>query len=199
MTPEMIESLKRHAMRDPYPKCDRTKIYRRPCGPCPSMRPHDPESAEIERAVRAGEMSGIAWVFPCAWRRRKICHGIAKNSSGHREDAVGEAEMIDLRKIDALIAEHIFEWSHIEKTRWYDHENKYERGLPFFSEEIFDAWMICQHFDEITIERLKNDIRGGQTWACRIGPDGEAWKVADSASYAICLAALAWKKVEIPK
>lgn len=59
--------------------CDRKKIYARPCGPCPSMKGSDPESRDIREAVERGDLRGRDWVFPCAWRRRKICHGIAKS------------------------------------------------------------------------------------------------------------------------
>jgi hypothetical protein len=42
------------------------------------MLPHDPESQDIADGVARGDLRGVDWVFPCAWRQRKICYGVAK-------------------------------------------------------------------------------------------------------------------------
>ena len=52
-------------------------IHDEPCPKCPTAHyPPDPESADIEAWVKAGKQPAGAWVFPCAWRREKLCKGI---------------------------------------------------------------------------------------------------------------------------
>ncbi len=65
------------------------EIYKRPCGPCPSMLGTDEESEDIKAQCAAGNWDARDWVFPCAWRQRKICYGIAKELGVTEDDLKG--------------------------------------------------------------------------------------------------------------
>lgn len=54
-----------------------TEIYKRPCGPCPTARGDDPEIIQMREWYRTGQITAQEMVFRCAWRRKKICRGIA--------------------------------------------------------------------------------------------------------------------------
>ncbi len=53
-------------------------IWKRPCGKCPSAHyPPDPEAIDMAAWYRAGKIEAQEAVFPCAWRPKKICKGVA--------------------------------------------------------------------------------------------------------------------------
>ena len=71
----------------PRPK----KIWRRPCGHCPSAHyPPDPESEDIARFYKEGKITAWDATFVCAWRPGKLCRGVCDNVGVTEKDFQGE-------------------------------------------------------------------------------------------------------------
>jgi hypothetical protein len=65
------------------------RIHRQCCPQCPSdTTEHDPESLDIAAGVKAGEIRPLDAVFPCGWRRQKLCKGVC-DQIGVTEEGVG--------------------------------------------------------------------------------------------------------------
>jgi hypothetical protein len=106
--------------------------------------------------------------------------------------------MIDLRRVDELVAEKVMGW-HKHQNAWFGDDNHYRCDFADFrpSSKIEAAWEIVDQFDEFNIDRFKNDVRGGHTYAAFVQSELDSC-YADTAAIAICLAALKWKGVEVP-
>lgn len=57
------------------------------CEHCPSAphQPSDPETDDIMAEIAAGHATPDEWVFPCAWRREKLCKGICERLGYQQE------------------------------------------------------------------------------------------------------------------
>lgn len=102
---------------------------------------------------------------------------------------------MDLRKIDALVSEHVMglPLQKDEKRGWVNSRGKY---IPHYSSDIVAAWD--------ALEMLRNDghtieILGGygqDTWLVKIDNEFKSHPDAGSAPLAICLAALKAKGIK---
>lgn len=115
--------------------------------------------------------------------------------------------MIDLRKIDALVAEHIFNLkpSRLEVTvagEVFDHD--YYVGRPEdlrlverYSSDIAAAWKVVE---KLNADDWRLDLRSNDNWHdASFSKDGSLIMVdSDTAPLAICLAALKAKGIETP-
>ena len=109
---------------------------------------------------------------------------------------------MDLRRIDALVAEHVLNIK-LLPNGWEQDDRKFYGYLPTYSSDIAAAWEVVRQFHLFRLERLENDIQGGETWSAEFIPapygSGETTcAIADDPALAICLAALKAKKIELP-
>jgi len=61
------------------------EIYKRPCAHCPSMLGGDPESDDIRTWDRDLQ---LGLLFVCAWRKKKLCHGLCKAGGFTKADVI---------------------------------------------------------------------------------------------------------------
>lgn len=109
---------------------------------------------------------------------------------------------MDLREIDALIAEHVMQWTLAslgDGDMWKTQDGKVVL-LPDFSSSIADAWLVVEKFAEYEVKIIKRHTEEFecQIWSFGDVDTGKIWNsIDDSASLAICLAALRSKGIEI--
>ena len=101
---------------------------------------------------------------------------------------------MDLRAIDRLVAEHVMGWTHYDRSRWFT-SHGYEMELPFFSEEIDDAWAITDRFGSWS---MKRDRDSGVTTVCFEHDGNKHYDQGVTPCLAICLCALRAKGVKVP-
>jgi hypothetical protein len=115
--------------------------------------------------------------------------------------------MTPSRELDALVAEKVMGCADCRKVAYGDEglgiawdwecrlpgESSFSL-LPEYSSDIADAWSVIEKLDSKYCEIAKI---GGE-WKADFGSDGIAWS-EESASHAICLAALMSVGVEVPE
>lgn len=119
--------------------------------------------------------------------------------------------MADLRKIDALVAEHVMDreivWKDLDvRPKLFVDGGPATEEMPFYSSDIAAAWEVVEKLPDYDLKR-----RYGK-WACTSLGDDCVWEldlppgisdltklgaVADTAPLAICLAALKARGVEV--
>lgn len=56
------------------------EVWESPCKKCPSAHyPPDPESIDMLKAFKQGDITFEEYTFPCAWRPEKLCKGVVDN------------------------------------------------------------------------------------------------------------------------
>lgn len=70
MTP--LDIMLAHAAKAEANKPRPVEIYKQPCPHCPSMKGTDPEVEDMMTWPRDAQ---VDTVFPCAWRKEKMCKG----------------------------------------------------------------------------------------------------------------------------
>jgi len=95
----MTEEERKHLYEvlGPDPRGTGAKVYKKPCGPCPSMYPLTPRmdngmGDEMIDILGWGYEARIRTVFRCAWRQKASCRGVCD-----RMDVTHEFEEYDGR------------------------------------------------------------------------------------------------------
>lgn len=106
---------------------------------------------------------------------------------------------MDLRKIDALVAQHVTGWTLARKTdaKLFHANVDWSEVLPKYSTDISAAWEVVEKMnarhDDYTFEIWK---RGTLNWYASFITDTEFWAMGETAPLAISYAALKVKGVD---